>query len=54
MHWEDTQFNMPNHTRAERLTRFYESDFDVFCASAHQVLDSGYDPYGVRSHLGAE
>ena len=29
-HREDTRFNMPNLTSVERLTRFYESDFNVF------------------------
>ena len=29
-HREDTRFNMPNLTSVERLTRFYESDANVF------------------------
>lgn len=29
-HNEDTRFNMPNLTSVERLTRFYESDANVF------------------------
>ncbi len=29
-HREDTKFNMPNLTSVERLTRFYESDMNVF------------------------
>ena len=29
-HREDTRFNMPNLTSVERLTRFYESDSNVF------------------------
>ena len=29
-HREDTRFNMPNLTSVERLTRFYESDVNVF------------------------
>ena len=29
-HREDTRFNMPNLVSVERLTRFYESDFNVF------------------------
>ena len=29
-HREDTQFNMPNLTSVERLSRFYESDTNVF------------------------
>ena len=29
-HREDTKFNMPNLTSVERLTRFYESDSNVF------------------------
>ena len=29
-HREDTKFNMPNLTSVERLTRFYESDRNVF------------------------
>ena len=29
-HREDTRFNMPNLTSVERLSRFYESDMNVF------------------------
>ena len=29
-HREDTKFNMPNLVSVERLTRFYESDSNVF------------------------
>ena len=29
-HREDTKFNMPNLVSVERLSRFYESDFNVF------------------------
>ena len=29
-HREDTKFNMPNLVSVERLTRFYESDLNVF------------------------
>ncbi len=42
-HRLSTKFNMPNLTSVERLTRFYESDKNVFA-----VLMVAYDIYGTR------
>ena len=42
-HREETRFNMPNLTSVERITRFYESDTNVFA-----VMLIRYSIEGIR------